>query len=61
MEAGRRNQDPEQSWFSGGNDGESKTGAKEGEIRTCGTDVEAEGEAEDEVLIYSNQPTNQRS
>ena len=37
MEAGQRN------------DGESKTGAKDGEIRTCGTHVEAENEVEDEV------------
>ena len=37
------------SWFSGGNDRESKTGANDGEIRTCGTNVKAEGEAEDEV------------
>ena len=38
-----------ESWFSGGNDVESKTGAKDCEIQTCGTDVEAEGEAENEV------------
>ena len=36
-------------WSYRGNDRESITGAKDGEIRTCGTDVEAEGEAEDEV------------
>ena len=51
MEAGQRNQNIE-SWFSGGNDGESKTGAKDGEIRTCGTTVEAFeawGEAKGEV------------
>ena len=39
-----------ESWFSGGYNGVSKTGAKDGEVQTCGTDVEAEGEAEDEVL-----------
>ena len=38
-----------ESWFSGGNGGESKTGAKDGEIRTCGIDVKVEGEAEDEA------------
>ena len=37
------------TWFSGGNYGESKTGAKDSEIQTCGTDVKAEREAEDEV------------
>ena len=36
-----------ESWSSGGNDGESKTGAKDGEIQTCGTDVKAEDEVED--------------
>ena len=35
-----------ESWLSGGNGGENKTGAKDGEVRTCGVDVEAKGETE---------------
>ena len=49
MEAEQRNQIPGESWFSWGNDGESKTVAKDGEIQTGGTNVEAEGEAEDDI------------
>ena len=47
MEAVQRNQNPVESWFSRGNGGENKTGAKDGEVRTCGIDVKAKGETED--------------
>ena len=47
MEAAEKSKPGVESWFSGGNCQESKTGAKDGEIWTCGIDVEAEGEAED--------------
>ena len=47
MEAGRRSKPGVESWFFGGNSRESKTEAKDGEVRTCDFDVKAEGEAEE--------------
>ena len=35
-----------EGWFSIGNGRENKTGAQDGEVQTCGMDVEAKGETE---------------